>query len=50
MLTDQRDTVGYMCLSHSDGSNMNERYDSIELKERMKVYKKYWKILRKNND
>lgn len=41
-----RDTVGYMCLSHSDGSNMNERYDSIELKERMKVYKKYWKILR----
>ena len=28
-----RDTVGMICLSHSDSSNINQRYNSIKLDE-----------------
>ncbi len=41
-----RDNVGILCLSHSDSSNMNQLYTSIELDEIIDVYNKYWKKLR----
>lgn len=43
-----RDTVGMICLSHSDSSNMNQRYNSIELDEIIEVYNSYWNKLRSN--
>lgn len=40
------DNVGMICLSHSDISNMNQRYASIELDEIKEIYNSYWKKLR----
>ncbi|MGB6329787.1 MAG: hypothetical protein WBF48_12755 [Halarcobacter sp.] len=41
-----RDNVGILCLSHSDSSNMNQLYNSVELYEVIDVYNKYWTKLR----
>lgn len=42
-----RELVGSVCLSHSSrSSNMNERYDSIEDNEKLKVFESYWTKLR----
>ncbi len=44
-----REVVGSIFLSHSSrSSNMNERYDSIEDNEKLKIFESYWKKLRKN--
>jgi hypothetical protein len=42
-----REVVGSVCLSHSSrSSNMNERYDSIEDNEKLKIFESYWNKLR----
>jgi integrase len=42
-----REVIGSVCLSHSSrSSNMNERYDVIEDKDKMKIYESYWNKLR----
>lgn len=41
-----RDFVGSACLSHSDKSNINERYNSIEYSDIENIFKNYWKKLR----
>jgi hypothetical protein len=44
-----REVVGSVCLSHSSrSSNMNERYDSIEDNEKLKIFESYWEKLRAN--
>ena len=41
------DYIGIACLSHQEEkSNINVRYSDIEYKDRKKIYKEYWKILR----
>ena len=41
------DYIGIACLSHrEEKSNTNIRYSDIEYKDRKKIYKEYWKILR----
>lgn len=41
------DIVGSICLSHSSrSSNMNMRYTSIEDSHKIKIYERYWEILR----
>jgi hypothetical protein len=45
-----REVVGSVCLSHSSrSSNMNERYDSIEDNEKLKIFESYWDKLREKN-